>query len=208
MTQSKGDNQVQQTLFPIEADEVVVWLRQQKWSDYATALLNDFDRYGVRESWLVKAVAFKNKMEARAAERGASKPVQETVQDTVFVPPVPIGIFTVQRADGTWRTFKTVLQDKDASFAPNEVIISHLVGQDNDSDYQSFGFVKGTPENPRIIPWKKFRDSESLLQDAESLIRNPESALKSRNCMACNRTITTPSSISANLGPECAKKFR
>lgn len=198
---------MQQTLFPIEADEVVAWLRRQKWSDYAVTLLNDHDRYGVRESWLEKAMAFKAKMDLRNSQKNADGHSSE-MQKTVFSPPVPIGIFTVQRADGTWRTFRTVLQDKGASFAPGEVIIAHLVGQDNESDYQSFGFVKGTPENPRIVPWKKFRESELLLQDAELLVRNPELALKSRNCMACNRTITTPSSISANLGPECAKKFR
>lgn len=110
------------------------------------------------------------------------------------------GVYTVVTPEGR-RTFKVEVQASDAKFAPGQVIISYLAGADNDSDYTGFGFIVGNT----VRPWKRYADSP-LLSFAAALMADPDAALVSKNCARCNRTLTTPESITAGLGPECVKK--
>jgi len=132
------------------------------------------------------------------AQAPAPAPVAAPAPATFHVHP---GVYTVSTAEGR-RTFRIEVQASDAKFAPSEVLISFLSGSDNDSDYTGFGFVKGTT----VRPWKRYAEATELLGFAALLMADPAAALVSKNCARCNRTLTTPESITAGLGPECVKK--
>lgn len=207
-------NVTQPTLPGVTEAEMVSWLRQQSWSDFARDLTKFYDDRGfLTAKQLASATGFRERQAARQAARAADRST-ESVSDTTLatlpaVTPLPIGTFTVEYPDGHYRTFSTALQPADASFAPGEVILSFLSGQDNEADYTGFAFVKGTPGAARMIVWKRFRDSADLLADAEVLLADPEAdnVLMARHCLACGRKLTRPSSVHANIGPECIKKF-
>lgn len=106
-------------------------------------------------------------------------------------------------------TFRLVTNDADAAFAPGKQIISYLTGPCNESDYVAFGFVI----NGRLIVWKRFAQGYERIQAAARFLLsgNPGEhgkayALESGRCYICNRTLTTPESIAAGIGPTCAGK--
>lgn len=184
-----------------EAD-LIAWLKGQGWSDFARDLVQFHASRGhLTDRQVSAAVAFRERQVARTAAKPSVEPVPA-------VPPLPIGTFTLELPSGH-RTFRTQVQAADADFAPGEVIISFLSGSDNESDFTGFAFVKGTPESPRLTVWKRFQESEELLAHAELLLSDPfaDSVLLAKNCMACGRKLTRPSSVHANIGPECAKRF-
>lgn len=199
---------VQEMLPTINEQELVSWLRQQSWSDFARDLTKFYDDRGyLTERQMASAAGFRERQQARRAERQSqSTPVATEALPPVY--PLPVGTFTMELPTGH-RTFEARIQAADASFAPGEMILSYLSGSDNESDYTGFAFVKGTPESPRLVVWKRFRDSADLLADAESLLADPDAdnILIARRCIACGRKLTRPSSVHANIGPECAKRF-
>lgn len=113
------------------------------------------------------------------------------------------GIYTLETNHGH-RTFRVVLQGPDAGFAPGKTVLEYLAGSDNDGDYRGFAFIKGG----RLQVWNRFRTERfgGLLRDAEDFLRDPEAALEAKHCLRCGRTLTTPDSIAAGMGPECYKR--
>lgn len=111
------------------------------------------------------------------------------------------GVYTVVSTTGR-RTFKVEVQASDAKFAPGQVVVSFLSGQDNDGDYTGFAFLVGS----ELRVWGKHKGATELLAHAALLVADPDAALVSKNCARCGRTLTTPESIAAGLGPECSKK--
>lgn len=111
------------------------------------------------------------------------------------------GVYTVVSATGR-RTFKVEVQASDAKFAPGQVVVSFLSGQDNDGDYTGFAFLVGS----ELRVWGKHKGATELLAHATLLVADPDAALVAKHCARCGRTLTTPESIAAGLGPECQKR--
>lgn len=144
-------------------------------------------------------------------------PVVETTQSARFVrqdesilapAPAPAskranpwpGTYTLQH-EGGHTTFRVKIQPSDAEFAPGSTLIELLVGQDNENDYSTFGFLR----EGRVFPFKGFRSHEVLLERASEFLRDPEgdNVLVSKRCARCNRKLTTPESVAAGFGPDC-----
>lgn len=109
---------------------------------------------------------------------------------------------------GNHRTF-AVKVVRDGGLAGKQ-IVALLTGQDNESDYQGFGFVEPTG----IRVWKSkstetFKVYAAMLEQILGLRKhdfafNGIEVLASKRCQRCNRTLTTPESIERGIGPECA----
>ncbi len=122
------------------------------------------------------------------------------------------GTFTVQnRLTGEHRTFRIRTQKADAKFAPGERVVALMTGSDNETAYTGFGFVTENGINvwnsKRIaggytayaaLLWSLAVDS-CFSQYAEKY-----SLTASKKCIRCNRKLTTPESLAAGIGPECA----
>ena len=113
------------------------------------------------------------------------------------------GTYTLQHEEGH-TTFRVKVQPSDSKFAPGATVIELLVGQDNEGDYSTFGFLR----DGRVFPFKGFRSHETLLERANEFLRDPEGdkVLVSKRCARCNRKLTTPESVLAGYGPECQSK--
>lgn len=116
------------------------------------------------------------------------------------------GTITVENTRrGTHRTFRIRTQPADAQFAPNERILSLLVGPDNTNDYLQIGFVK---DDGSVILWRKYRTEqyEALVR----VLQRPEHFRElgcvyhyEGRCRRCNRVLTTPMSIKSGMGDVC-----
>lgn len=126
------------------------------------------------------------------------------------------GTYTIESPKGGWQTFKIATQKADAKFAPNERIVSLMTGSDNEKDFTGFAFLKG---DGRIFVWRKKQGighfdtyAKMLMQfiaqgDECQLARMGYKVKVSRCCLRCNRKLTTPESIDAGIGPECAGRI-
>jgi hypothetical protein len=122
------------------------------------------------------------------------------------------GTFTVQnRLTGEHRTFRIRTQKEDASFAPGKRVVALLTGNDNETAYTGFGFVT----EDGIAVWSSKRSAGgytayaallwSLAVDScFSQYAEKYSLTASKKCIRCNRKLTTPESLAAGIGPECA----
>lgn len=127
----------------------------------------------------------------------------------------PNGTFTFANvAKGTHKTIRV----KTAK-SSNRRWVSLLTGPCNTSDYALIGEIgPGGSLVPHVNKYTgKFTASPEHLKVVlwclEMLVR-PEAdrpagltIQESRQCVRCNRKLTVPSSISANLGPECASRY-
>lgn len=113
---------------------------------------------------------------------------------------------------GDHRTFRIATQPEDAKFAPNERIVSLLIGSDNENDYLGFGFLKTNGSGPRIVVWKRYRNGQydRLARMLERLPAYEEAGKVEVNfdarCRRCNRVLTTPESVASGIGPVCEKR--
>lgn len=143
---------------------------------------------------------------------------------------IPSGVYTVVGASG-WRTFTIERQSDGDDFAAGQRIISLLTGHDNESpdSWKRFGFVRDEAHRWPISVWLKNRNAPSgppsdfevyahLLTDMicngmrrfNGLGGTPYTykILLSRRCFRCDRRLTTPESLAAGIGPDCARKTR
>lgn len=127
------------------------------------------------------------------------------------------GIYTIlNKESGQHRTFRIRTQAEDAKFAPGSRIVALLTGPDNTSDYRGFGFVQ---KNGWITLWKKnqtphyeglakaIRLASKAIEKGEDSFTTPKATYSvelSKRCLRCNRTLTTPESLTRGYGPECA----
>lgn len=119
------------------------------------------------------------------------------------------------------RTFLIKTQLKNSPFAPGERIVSLLTKPDNQDkeSFVSFGFVKDNG----ILLWRKYRGAKGRPTEWEKLAnilwhlsgagtgpgKQQLEAMglvlhSEKNCIRCNRRLTTPDSIKAGIGPVCA----
>jgi uncharacterized protein DUF6011 len=107
---------------------------------------------------------------------------------------------------GEHRTFK--VHTIQGGVLDGRRMISLLVGQDNESDYSGFGFIR---EDGTIAVWGKHRGTQferfaDLFDRAEYWAGRGVEYLAEGRCRRCNRLLTHPTSISTGIGPECAKR--
>jgi hypothetical protein len=135
------------------------------------------------------------------------------------------GTITIQNeVSGEHRTFKihTVRDGK----LEGKRIVSLLTGSDNESSYTGFGFVS----NSCVNVWTKkqsstFRFYAQIIEKAFEAIQEAYEASgetvdvkiehlsrtytvrHEKRCLCCNRKLTTPASLKAGYGPECAARL-
>lgn len=116
------------------------------------------------------------------------------------------GKITLQNSvSGGHRTFLIRTQPTDSKFAPGKRVIALLTGPNNEADYRPFGFVT----NDDIQIWSS--KSTPFYQDIRKILLYPDryptvTQHFETKCRKCNRTLTTPQSIEAGIGPECASR--
>lgn len=128
---------------------------------------------------------------------------------------IPNGTFTIRSPRGEHRTFK-VRAVKNGGLAGKRVV-GLLTGPDNGNDFESFGFVDGDRvrifrrfvaargDKPTHFQW--FGKMVETLVGGNGNVPFPGFEVKaSRSCVRCNRLLTTPESIAAGIGPECATR--
>ena len=132
------------------------------------------------------------------------------------------GTFTVRNPKtGDYRTFLIKkAQPQDHKFQPGKRLVGLLTGSDNYHDFKLFGYVD--EESERIIVFHKHRGMMGepshfewfarmlnvLVAQSETDSRFTDySVQESRTCMRCGLKLTTPESIEAGLGAECAEKW-
>lgn len=136
-----------------------------------------------------------------AAPAPAAAPEQRSVED---------GTYTAVAADGSYATVRIKTAGKNSALAGKR-ILSYLSGSDNERDFTGIGFFDG--QIARL--WKRFADSPRMqryIDAVRAIAGDPQAAgflyaQQSGNCYRCGRTLTVPASLSAGLGPECAKKI-
>ena len=135
----------------------------------------------------------------------ATQEKQNQVQ--IQKPEIPNGIFTIKSPTGEHRTFRVHTWKQKECETKITRSIGLLIGERNTTNYSDFAFVNES----KIIVWKKFRGTQLekfalLVQDMlfGSHYKNMGMELLiTKNCMRCNRALTTPQSIEDGIGPEC-----
>jgi len=122
------------------------------------------------------------------------------------------GTWTVKSPSGEHRTFKISTWKKELANGVEKRSVGLLIGQDNENDFLSFGFVNGD----RINVFHKFRGTqyEKLARALEDLF-SASSRLMERGmqiegaacCRRCNRKLTHPESLETGYGPECGNRI-
>ena len=129
------------------------------------------------------------------------------------------GIVTIKNpATGGHRTFRIRTQPDDARFMPGRRLVSLLIGENNETDYQSFGVVDhddalagDSGDRCGIWIWRKHRDNGSPFPVYAEMLWNLDKwkekagieVLFASRCRKCNRTLTDPMSIELGIGPKC-----
>jgi len=137
------------------------------------------------------------------------KEVSATPLDTPtepIVPKIPNGIYTIEHEDGQYTTLR--LKDSFREEYLGEQVAMYLSGSNNETDYAAFAFVR----HDKISMFKRYAGSEHVKNELVALLADEEDARamgvayarRSGNCFVCNRTLTTPESIAAGIGPVCA----
>ena len=139
---------------------------------------------------------------------GAVEPSPEpaAVRSGAFA--VPEGRYTVTFPDGSYKTLRVAQQDDDADFMPGRTMLAYLSGSDNDSSYTRFAHVD---ERGSLRIWSRHQANTALREAVKVLIGSPQAAAEayaahSGNCYVCGRTLTTPESLAAGIGPTCASR--
>lgn len=116
-------------------------------------------------------------------------------------------ITLLNTATGNHRTFRVKTQPEDAKFAPGKRVLALLTGGDNTNDYTQFAFVN---DDGTVVVWKNHRGgvydvyARMLADPAAFEARGVEYHWEQVRCRRCNRKLTTPESLEAGIGPDCA----
>lgn len=182
-------------------DEIYSWAKTQGNVGIAVLFIRAYDSRQLTDQLISQAI----KVRQRQIDEGRFTPSFESAP----TPAAPVrsnpvtGIYTIEHAKGH-TTFRIRIQETTSNFAPGQTVIAMLTGPDNESDYTSFGFLR----DGRLHPFKSFRSNEGLLELANDFLRNPDAdnVKASKRCARCHRLLTTPESVAAGFGPECASK--
>jgi hypothetical protein len=147
---------------------------------------------------------------------------------------IPNGHYTIQNVEnGDHRSFKVKTQKENAKFAPGDRVVGLLAGHDNERDYERFAFIRNDSGGDYIQTWRRYvgvgrkTRYEYFTMLLEAAIKSLETdedkdgcamfkvqvagkereymVVLAKHCFKCNRLLTTPESIAAGIGPECAK---
>lgn len=146
---------------------------------------------------------------AVAAYRCLNEKAEVTAPKPVSIKPLTTGFYTVTFADGEYVTLRIQEDFRDNPDA-NCRVAGFLSGPNNTSDYAGFAFVIGG----QVRTWKRFQGKLARQHEALAVLMGAESTKEfgkayaqiSGNCYVCGRTLTTPESIAAGIGPICAEK--
>lgn len=138
-----------------------------------------------------------------------------TTLNTAAFAKLPNGTYTLRNIEsGDHRTVRVRTQPEDSTFAPGERVVSLLTGPDNTRDFDGFAFLK---DGDRLAVWARYHGTQAekigrLLLDMTIGEGARWGRLYeidvARQCVRCNRTLTTPASIQAGIGPKCAEMMR
>jgi hypothetical protein len=117
------------------------------------------------------------------------------------------GCITIENpASGQHRTFRVSTLKR--GNLKGRRILSLLTGPDNEFSYTGFAFVAS---DGTISVWRSKQGSNLLWEVFARMIANPAPFEEKGavyhfegRCRCCNRTLTTPESIQAGIGPVCA----
>lgn len=120
---------------------------------------------------------------------------------------LPNGLFTLVFPCGTHKTLRVHTQ-REGPLAGRR-IVSLLVGPQNTDDYERVAELIPLP--PGFFVWKRFQTTRTadyvellfLLARGEKI--EGHELMVSIRCLKCNRVLSDPASIAANLGPECRR---
>ena len=121
-------------------------------------------------------------------------------------------IFTVANAGGKHYTFRVTHKEASGAYA-EAWFLSLLTGPDNTSDYTYVGMLSDrglvrltakSKYNEQSEPVRVARWALSIVWWGGELPEGYAINHEGR-CCRCGRTLTTPSSIEAGIGPECAE---
>lgn len=115
------------------------------------------------------------------------------------------------KTSGKHLTFKVKASDSKSNPC---YFVSLLTGSDNESNYTYLGTIFNRKEF-RITKKSKITDNALSFKSFNFFFNNVLSNRLNNNlsvyhsgiCGRCGRKLTTPSSIEAGMGPECAKSF-
>jgi hypothetical protein len=130
-------------------------------------------------------------------------------QPVLIVATVPLAeaTHTVIFEDGDYQTIKIERQPEGDRFMPGKLIIRYLSGPDNTNNYTGYGNVSEDGKTVKI--WRKHTANTKLVEATKVLVGDPKAAAlayakASGNCYKCDRTLTTPESLAAGIGPVCS----
>ena len=122
-------------------------------------------------------------------------------------PEIHNGYYTLTLPCGTHRTFRLYTQQKGK--LAGKRLLGMLIGPDNTSDYEDFAFMG----EAGFAVWKRFANQRQATLAAilwkfigEGELVDGHEVTESRRCIRCNRTLTTPESYEAGIGPTCRGK--
>lgn len=187
-----------------------------------TTLAFTFDKDSasrVLESWERKLPSWGYEMKStenlvRGVKRGNTVDVFYLEYDEKTVSQFTEGTYTVVWGEKDWSTIRFKRQPKDASFAPDSVVVSLLIGADNTENGAWQGYAFYDPLLKKYNPWNRFKNMPGWAKHFRAIdivVMEPNEcakayALKSGRCCRCGRKLTVPSSIEMGMGPECAGK--
>lgn len=114
------------------------------------------------------------------------------------------GFYTLRCPDGSHLTFR--IQTK--MTGERRRVISQLIGPENTTDYESFGWV----EDDGIHVWSRWQKTKRqeyariLVLLHEGCEADGYELLLSKRCFVCNRQLTDPVSIDLGVGPTCRSR--
>lgn len=121
------------------------------------------------------------------------------------------GIYTAIGAGGDYATIRIKTVGEESALAGKR-IVSFLSGSDNENSYTGFGFYDGRELRVWGTARAKFSAAviERYVEAFKAVAGDPSAAgflyaQQSGNCYVCNRTLTTPESLAAGIGPICAQ---
>lgn len=124
--------------------------------------------------------------------------------------PVPNGYFTLTLPDGSHRTLKVWTTARGGRWHGRRVM-GLLIGPENTSDYEVFGYVNRDGITPVRSRWVSHRHEFyagliwAYLASGEEW--EGHALAVSRRCLVCGRDLTDPASIEKGIGPTCRKNL-
>ncbi|MEU6362302.1 DUF6011 domain-containing protein [Streptomyces albidoflavus] len=150
--------------------------------------------------------------ECISGEEGPARPASQN-RWPLSTPPgaeAEEGYFTAQFGQDSddYVTMRIRRQGAESKFRPGELIATYLSGPDNERSYTGFAHIDS---RGRGWIWKKYADNARLREALASVLGDQKAAgeawaRRSKRCWKCALPLTTPESLDALMGRECARK--